>query len=284
MHLQLPLIAIEPLLISAAQRLAGTVGNPRDEAEWLMAELLGVERGSLRRHDGLAPDQAQKYERCLQRRLGGEPFAYITGTQPFRRLLLHVTPDVLVPRHDTETLVEWALQCLTRKRSSAVLDACTGSGCVALALADEAPGNRITGSDVSAAALAVARANAQRLRLDVQLVEADGLALPDAAARLDLITANPPYVAEQDPHLPALAHEPQLALVSGEDGLELIRRLIADAPCRLVEGGWLLLEHGFDQGEAVRTLLRGAGFSEVSTRRDLGGNERVSGGRWDRHG
>lgn len=283
MHLQLPLIATGPLLTSATQRLAEHVGHPRDEAEWLMAELLGVERGMLRRHAGLAPDQARKYDHWLQRRLGGEPFAYVTGTQPFRRLLLHVTPDVLVPRADTETLVEWALQCLPQTRSAAVLDACTGSGCVALALADEAPGHRITGSDLSDPALAVARENAARLGLEVRFVEADGLALPDAAARFDLITANPPYIAEQDPHLPALAHEPQLALVSGGDGLDLIRRLIADAPRRLVESGWLLLEHGFDQGEAVRALLRGGGFGEVSTRRDLGGNERVSGGRWGMH-
>ena len=259
MYLQLPLSA---LLDDATRRLAAVTGNPRDEAEWLMAELLGIGRARLRLHEALNADQAIQYERWLQGREAGEPFAYLTGTQPFRRLTLRVTPDVLIPRADTETLVEWALALLKPMPSPArVLDACTGSGCVALALADEAAQHAIHASDCSPAALAVAQANGQRLGLPVQWLHANALDLPAGTAPFHLITANPPYIAEGDAHLPALSHEPKLALVSGVDGLDLIRRLVAEAPRWLHEGGWLLLEHGFDQGQRVRELLTAAGFA-----------------------
>ncbi len=273
---------LEPQLREAARQLEAVSEQPRDEAEWLLAELLGIGRGALRIHDdALTPRQQSRYTEWLQRRASGEPFAYVTGAQPFRRLNLHVTPDVLIPRADTEHLVDWALQILNRQTAPAqVLDACTGSGCVALALADEAPGHRISASDCSAAALTVAQANATQLQLPVQFVLADALELPPAMPRFDLITANPPYIAEHDTHLPALHHEPALALVSGSDGLTLLRRLIQQAPSRLQPEGWLLLEHGYDQGERVRALLRNQGFSKVETRRDYGGNERITGGCW----
>ena len=197
------------------------------------------------------------------------------------RLMLQVSPDVLIPRADTETLVAWALSLLKLLPAAAdVLDACTGSGCVALALADEAPLHRYHASDCSPAALAVAQANAQRLKLAVRFCQADALQLPTELPRFQLITANPPYIAEGDPHLPALRHEPMLALVAGADGLHLLRALIEQAPARLRTDGWLLLEHGYDQAEAVRTLLAAQGFVDIETRRDEGGRERVSGGRW----
>lgn len=273
---------MEALLRAAAQQLEAVCEQPRDEAEWLLAELLGIGRSALRIHDAsLTPEQRARYDEWLRRRAGGEPFAYVTGTQPFRRLTLHVTPDVLIPRADTEHLVDWALQILGLQPAPArVLDACTGSGCVALALADEAPGHGISASDCSAVALTVAQANATRLQLPVQFLLADALELPPATPRFDLITANPPYIAEHDTHLPALHHEPALALVSGPDGLTLLRRLIQQAPSGLQPEGWLLLEHGYDQGERVRALLHAQGFSKVETRRDYGGNERITGGCW----
>lgn len=283
MHFQLPVSAgLEGLLQAAGAQLANISEQPRDEAEWLLAELLGIERSRLRFADiALTPAQAVRYAEWLARRADGEPFAYISGTQPFRRLMLQVSPEVLIPRADTDALVDWALALLKPLRTVAdVLDACTGSGCVALALADEAPGHRYQASDCSTAALAVARGNAERLKLAVHFVQADALRLPAALPRFHLITANPPYIAEGDPHLPALRHEPRLALVSGANGLQLLRDLIEQAPGRLQDEGWLLLEHGYDQAEAVRALLVARGFVDVETQRDEGGRERVSGGRW----
>ena len=191
----------------------------------------------------------------------------------------------MIPRADTEHLVEWALERIAAWQAAGcadprVWDVCTGSGCVALAIAEASPPTRLLASDISPAALAVARGNAVALGLSrVELIEADGLDWPTPAP-FELIVANPPYIAEDDPHLPALRHEPRLALVSGADGLDCLRRLIAQAPAQLRPDGWLLLEHGYDQGAAVRALLAAAGFDEVSSRRDYGGQERVSGGRW----
>lgn len=275
--------AFASLLREATVQLTQIAEQPRDEAEWLLAELLGVDRSRLRFWDvPLTPGQQARYADWLAQRAAGKPFAYVTGTQPFRRLTLHVTPAVLIPRADTETLVEWALAILKDQPApERVLDACTGSGCVVLALADEAPRHAYLGSDCSPAALAIARANARRLALDVAFTEADALSLPEPMPPFHLITANPPYIAEGDAHLPALHHEPKLALVSGADGLALLRRLIAQAPAQLQDGGWLLLEHGYDQGESVRGLLSQQGFQQVETRRDLGGRERVTGGQWN---
>lgn len=273
---------LEGLLQEASVQLGKVTAQPRDEAEWLLAELLGLDRSDLRRVDQhLTAAQQQRFAEWLQRRANGEPFAYVTGTQPFRRLTIHVSPDVLVPRADTEHLVMWALQVLAAgPKPARVLDACTGSGCVALALAEEAPEHEIWASDCSPAALAVAKANAARLQLPLHCIQADGLRLPAATVRFALITANPPYIAEGDAHLPALQHEPTLALVSGADGLTLLRQLIAQAPACLLPGGWLLLEHGYDQGAAVRALFAAQGFEQIETRRDYGGNGRVTGACW----
>jgi release factor glutamine methyltransferase len=211
--------------------------------------------------------------------------AYLTGHKAFYGLDLHVDARVLDPRPDTETLVEWALDVLRAASDSAprVLDLGTGSGAIALAIAHAAPHARVTAVDASADALAVARANAGRLGLDVPMHQGDWFAaLPapaDERERFALIVSNPPYIRDDDTHLPALAHEPRQALTSGPDGLDDIRRIVAEAPARLAPGAWLLLEHGWDQGEAVRALLGQAGFVDVQSRADLAGQTRCSGGR-----
>ncbi|MDP3858210.1 MAG: peptide chain release factor N(5)-glutamine methyltransferase [Stagnimonas sp.] len=275
--------ATQALLAAASERLAAVSDSPRAEAERLLALALGVPRTHI--VAGLAPapepGQAAVFERTLARRAAGEPYAYIVGEQPFHGIELRVTPEVLIPRPDTEHLVDWALELLrARAEGATVWDVATGSGCVALAIASAAPAAAMLASDISATALAVARDNAARLGCRaVEFAHCDALQLPDPRRRFDLIVSNPPYIAADDPHLPALAHEPRLALVSGVDGLDCLRRLIVQAPARLESGGWLLLEHGYDQGAAVRALLAQAGFAEVGTRRDYGGNERVSGGR-----
>jgi release factor glutamine methyltransferase len=183
---------------------------------------------------------------------------------------------VLVPRPDTETLVEWALQCLDGRPAPAVLDLGTGSGAIALAIQHARPDARVAAVDASADALAVARANAARLGLPVRFAQADWLDGADHG--LDLIVSNPPYIVAGDPHLAALRHEPLQALVSGADGLDDIRRIVRAAPEHLADGGWLLLEHGYDQAEAVRQLLAARGFAEVQSRADLAGIARCSGG------
>ena len=278
MYLQLPL-SISVLLELASARLASVTETPDAEAEWLLAGLLGCTRTQLLLGDVAEPNaqQAARFEQWLSRRVAGEPFAYITGEQPFHTLILRVTPDVLIPRADTEHLVDWALQLLLAAPASRVLDVCTGSGCVALAIAATQPSAEIIASDISPAALRVALDNAARLGLHrVKFLLADGL--PASAGICDLIVGNPPYIAEGDTHLAALAHEPRQALVSGVDGLECLRQLIAAAPAQLSQCGSLLMEHGHDQGAAVRALFEQAGFSGVQTRRDYGGNERVTGG------
>jgi release factor glutamine methyltransferase len=183
-----------------------------------------------------------------------------------------------VPRPDTETLVEWALQCLQDRTSPTVLDLGTGSGAIALAIQHARPDAKVSAVDRSADALAVARANAQRLRLPVRFAEADWL--EGAQTDLDLIVSNPPYVAAGDPHLVPLSHEPLAALASGTDGLDDIRRIVEAAPAHLREGGWLLLEHGYDQAASVRALLARRGFAQVQSRDDLAGIARCSGGIW----
>lgn len=235
----------------------------------------------------LAAD-ALRYAGAVERRRVGEPVAYITGRQGFWSLDLAVNPAVLIPRADTETLVEWALH-LIRERADGVAadtlriaDLGTGSGAIALVLAKELRTNvRIVATDQSEAALAVARHNAQAA--GIQSVEfrcASWFAAFETHERFDLIVSNPPYIAEHDVHLEALRYEPRVALTSGADGLDAIRHLVGGAFAHLAPKAWLLLEHGHDQGAAVRDLLNAAGFAEVSTRRDFGGNERISGGRF----
>ena len=263
-----------------AQAQAG--GLHRLDAQLLLLHACGrgpQERAWLIAHDTdvLPPDALALWEAVLARRLRGEPLAYITGHKAFYGLDLLVDARVLDPRADTETLVDWALQALPPSPQR-VLDLGTGSGAVALALQHERRLWDVYALDHSADALAVAQANAQRLKLPVRFSQGDWL--HGAQGRFHAIVSNPPYVAQGDPHLDALRHEPALALSSGPDGMDAIRTIVASAPQHLHPGGWLLLEHGFEQAQAVCALLAQAGFSEVQTRHDLAGLERCSGGRF----
>jgi release factor glutamine methyltransferase len=252
--------------VDAQILLLHTLARPLHDRAWLLA------------HDTELLNEAQQHlwDQALQRRLQGEPVAYITGRKDFFGLTLNVDARVLDPRPDTEILVEWALELLPSGQPSRVLDLGTGSGAVALALQHQRPAARVTAVDASSDALTVAFANAQRLNLPVQCMLSHWMdAVPGP---FELIVSNPPYVAEGDPHLAALMHEPLHALTSGADGLDDIRQIIAQAPRRLVPGGWLLLEHGWDQAAPVQALLRDAGFVKVQSRRDLGEIERCTGG------
>jgi release factor glutamine methyltransferase len=251
--------------VDAQMLLLHALARPLHDRAWLLA------------HDTDLLTEAQQHNwyLALQRRLQGEPVAYITGHKDFFGLTLLVDARVLDPRPDTEILVEWALELLPAGQAVRVLDLGTGSGAVALALQHQRPATQVTAVDASADALAVASANAQRLNLPVQCVLSHWMdAVPGP---FDLIVSNPPYVAEGDPHLTALTHEPLSALTSGADGLDDIRQIIAQAPSRLAAGGWLLLEHGWDQARAVQDLLRETGLVQIQSRRDLGGIERCTG-------
>ena len=281
--------------VAACLSQAQAQGLARMDAHMLLLHALGRplhDRAWLLAHDNDVLNEAQQHgwAKALQRRLQGEPVAYITGHKDFFGLTLKVDARVLDPRPDTEILVEWALELLPLAKTDAgterhpfrVLDLGTGSGAVALALQHQRPDWQVTAVDASADALAVARANAQRLNLPVHCVLSHWMdAVPGP---FELIVSNPPYVAEGDPHLKALTHEPLQALTSGADGLQDIRQIIAQAPSRLSPGGWLLLEHGWDQATAVQDLLRTAGFTKVQSRQDLAGIQRCTGGCWHSEG
>lgn len=266
------------MTLQDALRQAAALGVARLDAQLLLLHALGrkaEERAWLIAHDQDALPDPTAFLALCQRRTAGEPVAYLVGEKEFFGLPLQVDARVLVPRPDTETLVEWALELLRDRPAPRVIDLGTGSGAIALAIASARPDAQVEAIDRSDDALEVAGANARRLGLPLSLRRADWLA--GAAGSFDLIVSNPPYVAEGDAHLAALAHEPRSALVSGTDGLDDIRRIVSDAPPHLREGGWLLLEHGWDQAPAVRTLLAAAGLSGAASRTDLGGHERCSG-------
>ena len=271
--------------LAQALAQAQAAGVERLDAQLLLGHVLGRPRTWLIAHDGDALDDAAagRYAALWARRAAGEPLAYLVGEKEFHGLVLQVGPAVLVPRPDTETLVDWALALLAGELSgripARVADLGTGSGAIALALKHRRPQAEICAVDVSQAALAVAQANAARLGLAVAF-HAGSWWAPLAGQRFDLVASNPPYVAGDDPHLAALQHEPTLALTPGGDGLDAIRSIIAGAPVHLASGGWLLLEHGWDQADAVAALLRAAGFEAIATRRDLAGQARCTGGRW----
>jgi release factor glutamine methyltransferase len=279
-------VQLSERLTSAVRQLADALALPpheaRLEAQVLIAHALGVSRAWLIGHDrdGLTPAQADAVEALLQRRLAGEPVAYLLGQREFYGRPFQVTPDVLIPRPDTELLVELALARLPQDGALNVLDIGVGSGAVAISLALERPRCRVTGVDISDAALRVACGNAETLNAPVEFLASDVYSAL-GERRFHLIVSNPPYVAAADPHLQQgdLRFEPLQALASGGDGLDLIRRLVAQSPAHLEAGGWLLLEHGWDQAAAVRALMQDAGFNGVFSASDLAGHERVTGGR-----
>lgn len=259
---------------------AAALGVARIDAQLLLLHVLGHDgdRAWLLAHDDDALD-AQRAERFLalcRRRLDDEPVAYLTGRKEFFGLPLSVDARVLVPRPDTETIVEWALELLRDVPAPRVLDLGTGSGAIALALQHARRDAQVEAVDRSADALDVARANAGALGLPVRFRQASWLA---AAGSYDLIVSNPPYIPAQDGHLDSLRHEPREALVAGADGLDDLRAIARAAPAHLHPGGWLLLEHGWDQAEAVRGLLVAAGLAGPESRRDLAGMDRCSGAR-----
>ncbi len=264
------------LSVDAALALARELGVERGDAQTLLNHLTGQGRTWLVTHgDALVPGAAK-----LMRRLAaGEPLAHLTGWQAFHGLNLQVTPATLIPRPDTETLVDWALELLAALPGEpAVADLGTGSGAIALAIKAACPRARVTAVDLSADALAVARANGVRLGLDVGWRHGSWFS-PLGTQRFDLLVSNPPYIAGDDPHLPALRHEPITALTPGGDGLADLRALIGGAAAHLAPAGWLLLEHGWDQADAVAQQFTADGFEGISLRRDLAGRPRATGGR-----
>lgn len=265
------------MTVDEALALARQLGVERGDAQTLLSHLTGQDRAWFITH-GDAP--AAGAEAALRRLADGEPLAHLTGWQPFHGLALRVTPATLIPRPDTETLVDWALALLTGLPGEpGVVDLGTGSGAIALAIKAACPRAQVTAVDFSAEALAVARGNGERLALTIDWRHGSWFE-PLAGRRFDLVVSNPPYIAGDDPHLPALRHEPLTALTPGGDGLADLRTLIAAAPQHLAPGGWLLLEHGWDQADAVAQQLTTRGFAGVQLRRDLAGRARASGGRW----
>ncbi len=229
----------------------------------------------------VSPERVQHFEQLLLERRKGLPVAYLTGLREFWSLQLEVSSHTLIPRPETETLVEWALE-LALPGDASVLDLGTGSGAIALAVASERPHWQVTALDASTEALQIARGNASRAGLErVSFIESDwyqGV----SERRFNLLLSNPPYIDPDDPHLVLgdVRFEPRSALVAPDGGLADLARLVTGAPAQLLPGGWLLLEHGFEQGSAVRELLRDRGFSEVATRRDIAGHERITGACW----
>jgi release factor glutamine methyltransferase len=268
---------VDSLLRQARERL-----DPVD-AEWLLAHALGRPRSWLYAHADDTVDAATHacFAALVERRVAGEPVAYLTRSRGFWNFELRVTPDTLIPRPETELLVELALARLPDAADLRLADLGTGSGAIALALARERPRARVVATDASDAALAIARQNATVLGTsNVDFRSGDWCSALDGSP-FDLIASNPPYIADGDPHLAAgdLRFEPRGALTSGHDGLDAIRAIARDARAHLLPGGWLLLEHGFAQGAAVRALLDGAGFTDVESARDLEDRERVTLGR-----
>ena len=269
--------------LAQALAQAHTLGLARIDEQLLLLHAVGrpdAGRAWLLVHDTDALEAAvhDQFIALCQRRMAGEPVAYLTGRKEFYGLPLQVDARVLDPRPDTETLVDWALEVIAPLTSPRVVDLGTGSGAIALALQSQRANAQVLAVDASEDALAVAQANAERLGLAVRFQHANWLA--GVAGGFDAIVSNPPYIASADPHLAALTHEPLQALASGADGLEDIRTIIAQAPAHLTPGGWLLLEHGHDQAAAVQALLAAQGFTQVQSRNDLAGIARCTGGQW----
>lgn len=272
------------LLSDAVRALAA--GRSSEEAlrdaQILLGFVLDVPRSwlSAHREDPIDPEAMEKFRTLVSQRSQGHPIAYLTGRREFYGLDFQVTPAVLIPRPETELLVDAALEVLPENQARDVLDLGTGSGCVAVAIAHQRPLSRVSACDRSVAALSVAGDNARQHGVAVEFIESDWFQAI-GGRRFDLIVANPPYVAEGDSHLSRgdLRFEPISALSAGPDGLSDLRRIVGTAPDHLNHGGWLMCEHGYDQAEACRKLMLEARFREVFTRHDLAGLPRISGGR-----
>lgn len=276
-------VSIGQALVQAQQ---SNTGLSRLDAQRLLLQALGkpgTDRAWLLAHDQDLLDSSDlaAFLALTVRHAAGEPMAYLLGEQEFFALSLQVDARVLVPRPDTETLVNWALDRLalpSMPAAARVLDLGTGSGAIALAIKHARPALTVSAIDASPDALEVARTNATRLGLDVSFQRSSWLA--SVRGCFEVIVSNPPYIRDDDPHMAALGHEPLQALTSGPDGLADLRRIVEAAPLHLIPGGWLLLEHGYDQAQAVRDLLASRGFTSVSSQRDIAGIERCSGGQW----
>nr|WP_217703983.1 peptide chain release factor N(5)-glutamine methyltransferase [Schlegelella koreensis] len=266
-------------------RQALAAGLARLDAQLLLAERLGKPRSWLLANDDavLAPADAAAVEAWVRRRSAGEPLAYLTGRKDFHGFTFAVSPDVLVPRPDTEVLVDWALELLAGGLAGLerpeVVDLGTGSGAVAIAIERRAPRVAMLATDASGAALDVARRNAAALQSTVAFASGSWWGAT-GTRRFHLAVSNPPYIAPDDPHLAALAHEPIDALVADDHGTAALRAIVDGAPAHLEPGGWLLLEHGHEQATVVQAMLSARGFDAVETRIDLGANPRCTGGRW----
>ena len=275
------LLRADSATLAAALQIS--VPEARREIQSLLIHALGIELAALLAHPERVVEAraTAAYSQAFARRLGGEPMAYVLGEREFYSLAFEVTPAVLIPRPETELLVEMALDVLPENANASVLDLGTGSGCIAVTLAKHRPAARIVAIDLSCVALAVAERNARRHRVSNAEFRSGSWFEPARSERFDLIVSNPPYVAEHDPHLLQrdLRAEPGLALIAGPDGLEGLRAIIAHAPQHLLPGGVVLVEHGHDQAEAVAELLDRAGFVDAIARTDLGGILRVAGGR-----
>ncbi|HEX7046758.1 MAG TPA: peptide chain release factor N(5)-glutamine methyltransferase [Gammaproteobacteria bacterium] len=275
----MPTRTFNELLADATSQLAAISDSARLDAELLLARAIDRPRSHLRAWPENRPDaeQAAQFEALLSRRIAGEPMAYILGEREFWSLRLAVSPDTLIPRPDTEILVETALEKIPRDSPCRVLDLGTGTGAIALALKQERPLAELHASDASTAALAIARGNAEAHKLDIHFHAGDWWA-PFSDQTFDVIVSNPPYIAANDAHLDNgdVRFEPRTALASGADGLDDIRKIIAGARHHLAPCGWLLLEHGHDQAQAVGELLTNAGFEDIGCRKDFSGNDRVS--------
>jgi release factor glutamine methyltransferase len=264
--------------------LARAYGVDAFDTTALLTHALKCNRAWLIAHDNdpLTHEQHATIEGLMRERAAGTPVAYLVGEREFYGMTIRVTPAVLIPRPETELLVDFALKRLPRPAAGRrVLDLCTGSGCVAAAIAAERPAAWVFASDVSEAAAAVARGNALRMELNVDVRVGD-LFAPWGSDQFDVIVANPPYIAAADEHLQQgdLRFEPRIALTDSADGLQIIQRIVQGAPQHLAAGGWIAIEHGHDQAAAVRELLAQRGFDKIASERDLAGIERISVGRW----
>lgn len=278
-------LPISTLLAKATEQLAN-LGPDQDtsrlDAEVLLCHALNVPRVHLYAHSDKAVERAdaKRFAALIEARARGVPVAYLIGQREFWSLPLAVNADTLVPRPETELLVELALNTIADLPRPRLADIGTGTGAIAVAIAHERPDAQCLGVDVSSGALSVARENVKRLAPSVQLIQANWtFAVPERA--LDIVVSNPPYICRDDPHLHEgdVAHEPRIALAAGVDGLNAIRAIVSDAKRCLVSNGWLMLEHGWNQAAAVRRLLREAGYRDIASEADLAGHERVTRGR-----